>query len=251
MGNTYTLNIITFNGRIYQSTPQTILPNPEIDSVSYEYRRLPSADPVTFSTGVDVFASWQDPAETENFYSWRVNGIYKIETPLKTGVCCLFDPSDNTSATTCFIHETNLPGNELAFSDVQSNGAAITQRVGFVSDDGLRFASRSLDPNKQYYIEVEQWALSGEAFAFTSLLSSQLEIDGDIFDPPPAEIRGNISNINDPDEIVIGFFGAYSVQKKGVFVKRDDLEFIQFNPRPCGDCRNRAGGTVTIPDVFR
>ena len=83
------------------------------------------------------------------------------------------------------------------------------------------------------------------------LLESQIEIDGDLFDPPPAEIRGNIRNVDRPDEIVIGFFGAYSVKKKEIFIKRADIEELQFNPRPCGDCRSRAGAQVSIPEVYK
>ncbi len=251
LGNTYTLNVITFNGFRYQSTPQTIIPGSEIDSISYRYKELPSSDPVSFESGVELFSHWQDPVETANFYSWRVNGIYKIDTPPKQGVCCMLDPNDVNAQTTCWINEDNMRGNELAFNDLQSNGSTISKRVGFVQDDGLRFGNSTGDPNRQYYAEVEQWALSQEAFAFFSLLKSQIEIDGDIFDPPPAEITGNIRNLDRPDEIVIGFFGAYSVKKKGVFIKRSDIKNIQFNPRPCGDCRNRAGAQVPIPEVFR
>lgn len=251
VGNTYTLNVITFNGFNYRSTPQTMIAGPELDSISYRYKELPSSDPVTFESGVELFSHWQDPEETSNFYSWRVNGIHKIDTPPKQGVCCRLDPNDVTAQTTCWINENNIRGNRLAFSDLQSNGAAISQKVGFIQDNGVRFGNTSISPDKQYYAEVEQWALTEEAFAFFRLLESQIEIDGDLFDPPPAEIRGNISNVDRPDEIVIGFFGAYSVQKKGTFVKRSDLDKLQFNPRPCGDCRGLAGAQVSIPEVYR
>ena len=250
VGSTYTLTVITFNGRIYQSTPQTIIAGPPIDSISYRYKQLPSADAVTFGSGVEIFSTWQDPAETSDFYAWRINGTYKIETPDNPAVCCMRDPTDN-GETLCYIEEKNVPGSVLSFSDVQSNGARITQSVGFVEDDGFRFANTNTPPVKQYFVEVEQWALSSEAFAFTERLSSQLEIDGDIFDPPPAQIQGNISNINDPDELVVGFFGAYSVQKKGLFIDRNDLEFVQPFPGGCNDCRTRPFATTELPDVFR
>lgn len=253
IGSTYVLTVITQNGRTYESTPQTLKVSPKIDSVSYQFRQLPSIDNVTSSSGVDIIASWQDPSESDDFYSWRVNGVYKIETPITeftAGVCCLYDPADNGS-TLCWINEKDIDGNEEAFSDAQANGAAITRRVGFIQDDGLRFANVNGSPDKQYYVEVEQMALSGEAFAFNKLLKSLGEIDGDIFDPPPAELRGNMSNVNDPDEKVIGFFGAHSIQRNGTFIKRSDLDFIQRFPHPCGDCRTRAGAVVETPEIFR
>ena len=252
VGNTYILTVITFNGRVYQSTPQTILPGPELDSVFYEYKQLPSSDNVTFDSGIEIFSTWEDPPETENYYAWQLNGTYKIiSTPDPNPLaCCLRVPGD-AMANVCYVNERNVIGNRLAFSDLGVNGQVLTESAGFIQDDGFRFADVSVPPSKQYYVEVEQFSMSQETFQFNQLLSSQLDIDGDIFDPPPAEIRGNMRNVNDPDEVVIGFFATYSVQKAGVFVNRGDLEFIQRFSGECNDCRTRAGASNEIPEVYR
>lgn len=250
VGKTYTLFVRTSAGEEFVSTPQTIIPTPEIDSISFEYERLPSSDPVTFESGVGVSVTWQDPVETENFYSWQVNGIYRLETPDRPEICCVYDVFDGGSEL-CWIHEKDLPGNLVALSDTRFNGSRDTRRVGFVLDDGLRFASQEVGGDRQYYVEVLQYGLSGEAFAFNRLLNSQLEIDGDIFDPPPANIMGNMSRVGDPDELVLGFFGAYSVQTASRFIKRSILEEIKPSTRPCGDCRTRRGARVEVPEPFR
>ena len=247
IGNSYTLNIILANGKRYQSSAQTVVPGPEIDSLSYRFRELPTTDPIVKPSGIDVFATWEDPSETRNFYSWRVNGIYRIETPPNDG-CCVYIPGGNGAV--CYINERNIEGNELAFSDERVQGM-VTHKVGFIQDDGLRFANRTVGDERQYYIEVEQFAIPGEAFAFNRVLASQLAISGSIFDPPPAELIGNIRNLDDPDEPVVGFFGAYSVKTMGIFVNRGDLDFIQRNPRPCGDCRVRRGARSEVPEVYR
>ena len=252
IGNTYTLEIITKDGNTYRSAPQTMQATPPLDSLQVRFVELPSLDPVVVPSGVEVIASWQDPAGEENYYSWSINGIYRINTSEANlpGACCIFDPRDN-QARDCWIHEHDVDGNEIAFSDIQADGQFITKKVGFIEDDGLRFASSGVPANKQYYIEVIQFAIPKEAFEFNERIKTLEEIDGEIFDPPPLSIRGNIYNINDPGEIVIGYFGAYSVQKKDIFIPANLLEFRQRFPRPCGDCRVLGGAQTEIPGPYR
>lgn len=252
IGNTYKLQIVTSNGKVYESTPQTVPAGPPIDSIFATYQRLPSSDPVEFESGIEIYSQWQDPVEEPNFYSWVINGIYFIETPFTSfsSALCAFDPDDGC-CDKCWINETDVPGNEIAFSDSRFNGELITHQVGFIRDDGLRFGNETVSADKIYHLEVEQHSISKESFQFHRLFQSQKEIDGDIFDPPPASLVGNISNVSEPDEIIIGFFGASSVKKKSIFIQKSMLGDIQRFPRPCGDCRLRSGATLEIPEPFR
>ncbi len=253
IGSTYTLEIVTKDGETYQSEPQTIRPTPPIDSLSLIFKRLPGLDPVIIPSGVEVFVTWQDPSEEDNFYFWRLNGIYRIFTPDVSDAtrCCPYDPRDG-GETLCWIVERNIEGNQLALSDLRFNGQRATMSVGIIDDDGLRFANTSpVPPNKQYYVEVEQFGIPRDAFEFNDKLKTLESINGEIFDPPPLNVRGNIFNVNNPDETAIGYFGAYSVQKKGKFINRNILEFTQRSLNPCGDCRVRAGAQIETPEPFR
>ena len=252
VGKSYQLHITTSSGERYVSRPDLLNPSPKIDSLIFEFKVLPSADPISRESGVDVLVRWEDPGEQSNFYSWKMNGTYFIETPITEfgDINCVFDP-DDFCCDKCWIEEKDIDGNELAFSDQRFNGATITRKAGFILDDSFRFGNESVSGNELYYAEVEQYGISAEAFAFNRLLDSQRQIDGDIFDPPPANLRGNIVNENNPDEVVVGFFGAYSIHRKGAFIKRSMLEFVQRWQYPCGDCRIRGGATLETPEPYR
>lgn len=253
IGSFYVLEIKTTENKIYRSIPQTVLPTPPIDSIFLDFKVLPSLDPVVPASGVEVSASWTDPVEEENFYFWRINGIYRIHTPDRSfeGFCCPYDPLDGGS-TICWIVEKNVLGNKLAFSDQRVNGQSITFPVGLIKDDGLRFGDRILSPDdKLYHVEVEQYGIPKEAFEFNEKVATLGEINGEIFDPPPLSVRGNIFNITDPEEVVIGYFGAYSVQRAGKFLNRSQLGFTQFFTQQCGDCRIRQGAQTETPEPFR
>ena len=253
VGNTYTLEITTKEGATYRSEPQTMLPTPPIDSLLISFKELPSLDPLMPGSGVEVFARWQDPVEEENFYFWHINGIYVIYTPdLGDAIrCCPYDPRDG-GEDVCWIVEKNIENNRLAFSDNQVNGQLVTAPVGLIEDDGLRFANREFVlPDKQYYVEVEQYRIPEDAFKFNERANILGIINGEIFDPPPVNIGSNIRNITNPEEIALGYFGAFAKQTASTFIPRSLLKYTQRFPSPCGDCRVRAGAQVEIPEPYR
>ena len=250
VGKSYVLEI-RVDGKTYRSAPQLVLTTPEIDSLSLGFVTLPSSNDLAPRTGVEVFAAWNDPVG-QDFYSWKINGIYGINTSSQGGIgeCCLFDPTD-LGATYCWIREQDIEGNIVALDDRFFEGQTAREKVGFVEDDGVRFADGRVPDSKQYYVEVEQYRFSQEAFNFFRNIDILSSIDGEIFDPPPVSIRGNIANINDSNELVVGFFGAFSVKRKGIFITKDLILDRQPFSGSCGDCRTRAGAQVEVPEVFR
>ena len=249
VGRTYTLEIV-IGDITYNSKPQLMLPTPPIDSLQLVFQEIPTVNEPTPDSGFDILSSWEDP-EGADFYSWKVNGIYRISTPPLGGTaCCLYDPIDGGEIN-CWIQERNIEGSVRALSDRFFDGQKTTEKIAFLKDDGLRFASIEVPSSKQYYVEVEQSRISREAFEFIQKIDIIASIDGEIFDPPPLSIRGNIFNVNDPQEQVIGFFGAYSIQRKDIFISSDMLPFRQRFTRPCGDCRLRAGAQVEVPDPYK
>ena len=253
VGSTYVLEIITRDDQVYRSTEETMISTPAVDSVTLRFKEIPSLNQSSPGSGIEVFAAWQDPPETDDFYMWRIVGTYKIYTPDRSEgeFCCPYDPVDG-GAEECWIVERNMEGNERAFSDFRINGQAAAAPVGFIEDDGVRFSDDLFNPgNRIYHVEVWQYRISEEAFEFNERIELLEGINGEIFDPPPVNIRGNIFNAGDSDETVIGHFGAFSKQTSGKFLSRSQLPFLQFNPRPCGDCRVRRGAQTEIPEPYR
>ncbi len=258
VGNSYILEVRFGGDKVYRSEPQLMLPTPDIDSLLLDFVEIPTVERDRPGSGVEVYASWQDPPEA-NYYFWQLQGTYRIDTrfvPTPTEVSnadcfCFFDIADD-GLDGCWIVEPDLPDNEEAFSDIDVNGNEITLPIGIVVDDGVRFREgKDVDPQRLYHIEVAQYAMSEEAFLYKQRIEILKEIDGEIFDPAPLGIEGNLKNIEDDEELIIGFFGAYSVKKKGIFIEREMLDFIQIpSTQICGDCRVRDGSQLQTPDPF-
>jgi len=245
LNNSYTLNIITNDGTNYTSSPETIIPVAPIDSLIIQYKKLPTADPLAFISGVEVFARFLDPPDSRDFYIWRNNGTYLLETFPELYVIPGFGrisaPKDCCDI--CWINEINADLSVKILDDKNSNGTINTELAAFIPDDGGRFT-------ETYMVVIQQLSISKEAHAFFDLLEKQLSIDGDIFDPPPATIRGNMINLDRQEENVIGFFHASDVSYDTVFVDRSVLQDFQKVRQVNDDCRELPFSTATIPGFW-
>lgn len=244
IGSTYTLQIITEDGTSYTSLPERIEPVVAIDSISTNFKAVPARSldgGVTERTGLEIFAHISDPEDATNYYRWRNSGVYELNTNPAAFTDRFGRSAPKACCDKCWISEQDLSVH--IFKDNLSNGRDIVQSIAFVEDDGMRLTEK-------YHLTIEQHSVSESAFQFLSAIKGQLEIDGDIFDPPPATTRGNIINLNNPDENVIGYFMASDVVETTLFLFPSDLDRLQqVIPIP-DDCRLTDPTATTNRPVF-
>lgn len=103
-----------------------------------------------------------------------------------------------------------------------SNSVSLNQNI--IS----QFPLSLLPPNSQklrykYSILVRQYALTPEEFAYWDLLRKNTETLGTLFDPLPSQLTGNVLNLNDPQDLALGFVGIHSETSQRIFVSRGQL----------------------------
>lgn len=97
------------------------------------------------------------------------------------------------------------------------------QPLHFVSNQTPRL-------QEKYSLLVVQHSLSYDAFLYWDKIRAQSGDAGGLFETQPSSSRGNISNINDPDEKVLGYFFASQVQEKRINVSEDfDFPIVGFD----------------------
>lgn len=197
VGKTYTLFISTANGILYSSVPEQIVEAPVITNLDFEFYQFKISE-LHYGSGYNVYATFQDNANEDNYYMWKNYGkpqIISIPNYLNIELDC-----DDGK---CWIRKSADRSVRLG-NDRFLNGNLIKDHVAFITEDCVRF-------NTEYLVRVEHHSLSRRAYQYFKLLNDQISIDGDIFDPPPATIRGNIINLLDPDQNVIGYFRVSDV----------------------------------------
>lgn len=247
VGETYTLLISTRTGARYNSIPETVLKAPELESLEVRYKEQASASEVLFEYGAEVYATFTDPPEEQNFYLWRNNGTYKLESFPENFVVIDFRgneiPAPKPCCSDCWVTEFEGDPTLRIFKDFNFDGTSNTQLVAFIKDDGYKY-------KEKYYIRVDQMAISKPTYEFLNLINEQLSITGGIFDPPPSEIKGNILNLDEPDVEAIGYFFAADVSSKAVFLNRDLIPEFRIEEQLNDDCLVIPGASVIRPDYW-
>lgn len=246
MGRSYTLLFRLVDGKAYTSFPETLPPVPDLEELEYRVITIPIEGETNPRSGIQLIGSFSDPSDQNNFYFWRNDpSVYILKTrpdlfTIRPPDADDRDPDPKDCCDTCF--KTELVGNESIFiaQDDNFNGLKTKIPIGFIEDDGLRFI-------QTFRIDVKQLSISQNAYRFLRLVKQQNEINGSVFDPPPANIRGNVVSLDDPEERVLGYFMAAGEHKNRIYINGQDLSFRQIVAIVPDDCREIAGSTVSPP----
>jgi len=242
----YRLNIRTSQNSIYQSDYIVSKRTPPIDTISY----------AVVKDGLEVRVSAHDPTGNSQYYRWRYaetweyyssySSQYRFQSP---GV--VVDRAFNESIQHCW--KTQLGLSILMESTTRLKEDRVSNFPLLV------IPGNSIKLSVKYSLLVRQQALTEEAYNYWSTLQRITENLGGLYDPLPAELKGNISCITDPSESVIGFFSGGSIEEKRVFLKVRDLPggLLRYNPPVCqidtidvADLRGTPTGTLLIGAVY-
>lgn len=227
---TYNLEIILNDGRRYISMPETVTPAPKVDSLSYQAVRTATENAMVDEVGVRIFAHFQDPPDERNFYFWNmmVSDFQLVAEPElnlngPNHPTCPRCPNPLDCCRICYYSERPSPPNVNTAEDSDFNGLYQNMPIAYIRDNGLRFKGI-------YKAKIQHLSVSQEAHRHLTLIGQQVGLTGTVFDPPPANIRGNLINLDDPDDLPLGFFFAADEVPLETYIKPEQLEFT-FRPQ--------------------
>jgi hypothetical protein len=247
VGLSYSLQIELLDGTVYTSLPEKINPVVKIDSVSYQALSLPTKDRLNDRIGVQLVAHFKDEGNDPNFYYWRTSGesyvlvanpeLYTLppNDPINPR-----GPAPKDCCAICYFNDRRFSLNFAIATNERFKGRSSSTVVDFIDDDGLRFKDT-------YKILVHQMSISPSAHRFLRLVQQQINVSGSIFDQPPATIRGNIINVKNPDEVVLGYFIAADSDTKEIYIYKNRLSGLGTPGIIPDDCRTVRGATLNPP----
>jgi hypothetical protein len=112
-----------------------------------------------------------------------------------------------------------------------------------------------------YMVEIQQQSLTFNAYKYWEAIDNQIGNNGTIFETSNYQIRGNISNTKDAEELVLGYFGASAVDSERILVRSTDIGYqyeyecepnnIGCIPELCINCTAySASSTINKPDFW-
>lgn len=233
VGSTYQLRFTLSDGQRYESGAERLAAVPKITNLfdQFDAKGIANAEKTQFTPANLLYIDTQDPASERNFYRWTwtlweqetwcascQRGKFNLTNPATGDGTCQQDytlPADNWYDYACLTacwdifrsYDLNL------FSDVYSNGKPITAKL--VAKIPYYQAQSAL-------VEIRQYSLSVGAYQYYRLFESQTQSTGGLADTPPAPIVGNIRNVANDKEPVVGYFSASGVSSYKYVLRRQN-----------------------------
>ena len=253
IGESYQLEIL-LNGKHYLSRPE-IMPTPaRLDSLSVETadKEVGVTGGFLLQTFVNVNINATLPVvEDGPFLRWTVREAWKLtETQ---------SPNPLARPKVCYFEGKIRPQSPLLFN---GNQVLTRELVNFPFFD--RLADWSFGERHVFY--VQQSTTTAGAFDYWQDVDLVVNQNGSIFDAPPAALPGNVYNVDDSLELVLGYFEAAAVDTLNFPVYKFDLapfdvvercfpSYLDYNfgarqPFECYNCLFIDGASLTRPEGF-
>jgi hypothetical protein len=202
----YQLQIQTHNGSKYLSDPVPVLMSPPIDSVTWQ---LPNS-----AGNVTVSIDTHDPANNSHYYfwtftqTWEYHALENAELGLQNGLIVYVDSTSQTY--TCWKSSNStdiLLGNSTSLGEDRISQAPLVT----IPQNDQRLSVR-------YSILVSQSVFTQSAYQYWLILQKNTQNLGTLFDPQPSQLSGNYHCLTDPNEPVIGYLSAGTIQQQRLFI---------------------------------
>lgn len=226
----YTLEIKTRDGKVYESSNETMTTeNPILDVV-------PAV--VTDSKegrGVQIRVTNYDPTNTSKYYRYEYDETYKIIAPVYRQEKLVVKPEPRTVGL-----EPNDPNTRICYSTKSSNDIILTTTTD-LQEDRVSFPVRFISDQNyiishRYSILVRQYVQSLASYTFRKTMK-EISSSGSILSPKqPGFVSGNIRCISHTDQKAIGFFEVSSFSSKRIFFNYKDLFPGEVLPPYYTDC---------------
>jgi hypothetical protein len=257
VGKIYQLHIKTSNGNEYASDSCQMFPVPEIDTVYFEKDVKFLNNQTVSRKGISLYLDSKPGEGEDNFIRWDFEETWKFKVPLP--------------AVYKYINKDTIPPlpvnevHEYCFKSSNSSGIITGEMLSGNADNAKKIPIQFISPEEtdrltiRYSILINQYSISKKEFSFWNDLKKVNESKGDIFGSQPFAVLSNVKNINDPSEVVLGYFQVSAVTHKRKFIDFNetiplDLPFYHY---PCSrikkapsDYQTGFGPPITFDDVY-
>jgi hypothetical protein len=203
-----------------------MLPVAGIDKLEYEKGEEISGTQGESFTGLKILLSSSGATGRNQLYRWTYEETWKTVLPFiqQYTYAWLGD--------TTFVFKP-LPAVENVCWKRTLSTEIVTSSLGSIGSDNpdkqeIQFIAPAKTDRltKQYSILVKQYSLSKKEYEFWNNLKKVGETGGDIFAAQPYTVISNIQNVNDPSEMVLGYFEVSAVSQKRIFITANDLVLL-------------------------
>jgi len=283
VGKKYKIIIKTPERKNYESQFEQLIAAEKIESVYGEIESRQDENYPYDLTGYQFYVNTETATRDSIYYMWRLEATYQYQSDYTIrwfydGELKWFHGPDS-------LYNCYRTYNINNFYSMSTVGLSIPKIEAYALNY-VNTETRQL--SVKYSLLVKQYTLNRKAFLFWDVLREQNTSSSSLFTTQPYQLEGNVYNVDNPEEPVLGYFLVAGLDEKRIFVDRpkypvqfhysvctlSDRDFesyaeriyadpvlyplyaIETNggrraipPKGCTDCREH-GGTITKPDFW-
>jgi Domain of unknown function (DUF4249) len=221
----YRIHIWTNDNKEYISDFAPVKKSPAIDSISFKKTNSSLQD------GLQVYANTHDSENSTHYYLWTYDETWKYQSRFESGFVKvpgdiirrqdqIFRCYQTVSSSTILINSTTGLNRDLVSEFPLTFIPFVSPRLSY-----------------RYSINVQQYALTEEAYSYWNTLKKNTEGLGTLFGPLPSQSVGNLKCVTNPNEPILGFFMASSKETKRIFIDSASFEIPHQFDNGYQDCQ--------------
>lgn len=282
-GKKYKLTIKTPDEKFYESDFEKLIAAEKIESVYGEIESRQDENYPYDLEGYQFYVNTETASNDSSYFLWRLEATYHYQSDYT--IRWIYDGELNwfygpDSLYNCY--RTYYINNFY----LMSTENLTTPKIESYALNYVNTETRQL--SVKYSLLVKQYTLNRKAFLFWDVLREQNSSPSSLFTTQPYQLEGNVYNVDNPEEPVLGYFLVAGLDEKRIFVDRpkhpvefhysvctlSDRDFEAYAERMwadpvlyplyaietnggrraipakgCTDCREH-GGTITKPDFW-
>ena len=247
-GQAYMIHVITPDGNEYESEFDRLRPVPEIDSIYYEVESASYETAGDTTDGIRFFIDFTYNDEAYEYVRWELTETYEFHNPDMEAFIWdkdfnYYPLPDTSNYRICYITNQLTEIHSLALG-ILDFGIYVKKPFAFVPND-----QQAQKLKHKYSVLIKQYSMGEEAFHYWNELKKTSQEQGFLFDRQPALLKSNIHNLNDDEEIVLGFFSMAGVVERRAFAEKPEGLDLSLYEWYCFPLPKGPAGWVTRADL--
>lgn len=224
IGKSFQLKVSLPNGTSYESSEETLTSSPDIADVYYDLETKSTIGSGAEEDGLQFYIDFEGDSQSGKYYRWQLEETYEYHSSWPI---------------THYINENGIFQKSDIYYDYficyktdRINNIFALSTSGLVQNKYRRYPLHFVNDHSQrlmfqYSLLVKQYSISKDAYLYWVNLQKNNKEASDLFGKQPASVKGNIRNIENPKETVLGYFGVSSVKSKRIQIL--DIPELSFN----------------------
>jgi hypothetical protein len=230
-GKQYRLMITTSGGDNYVSDLVSIIPNPPIDSINYQFET---------DRSVDIWVYTHNPLNNTRYYQWEFGETWEFHSAYASSL--KYDTLPGPIGDSIFVTPsilplaTALPVDSSIYRCWQSDSSTLLLigNSAALGVDAISLPIANIPQGSQklsflYSINIRQFGWSEAGYQFLQAMKTNTEELGSVFGPLPTQLSSNIHCVNNPSKLVIGYFNISALQQMRYFISNSQLPDWNYN----------------------